>query len=174
VQQAVHGISHKIGSGTTGDVYALNKPYQGHKAVVKVMHPGEFGHKAPGPEKEAHNAHHVGQLLGHGHDAHTDAHYLVMKHMGVGAEHSGLTQEQRNHLNDQANAKYAANHGVKNKDQNGGNFVYHSRNGHPQAEVIDWAKTEHLGTHPKVAPMPVEPVSLKNSAKNKCPTCVVL
>ncbi|KAF8965965.1 hypothetical protein BDZ97DRAFT_1917961 [Flammula alnicola] len=146
VQQAVHGMTHHVGSGTTGDVYALKHPYQGHNAVVK--------------------------LLGHGHDAHTDTHYLVMKNMGVGAAHSGLTQEHRNHLNDQANARYAANHGVRNKDQNGGNFVYHSHNGRPQAEIVDWAKTEHLGTHPKVAPMHVEPVNLHHGSR-RCPTCVV-
>jgi len=174
VQEAVHGISHKVGSGTTGTVYALKHTYQGHQAVIKVVHPDEHGqHWAPGPVKEAHNAHHVGQLLGHGHDAHTNTHYLVMKHMGVDAEHSGLGQAQRDHLNHEANQRYATDHGVRNKDQNGGNFVYHSHNGHPQAEVVDWAKTEHLGTHPKVAPMPVEPVSIAHSHTRKCPTCVV-
>jgi len=98
-----------------GDVYALHQPYKGHNAVVKVLHPGEFGHKSPGPAVEAHNAHHVGQLLGHGHDAHTDTHYLVMKNMGVGAQHSGLPQNHINHLNNQANERYAAQHGVRNK-----------------------------------------------------------
>lgn len=108
-------MHHHVGSGTTGNVYSLKHPYKGHDAVVKVMHPGEFGHKAPGPVKEAHNAHHVGQLLGHGHDKKTDAHYLVMKNMGVSAERSGLSQKDRNHLNDQANARYAKDHGVRNK-----------------------------------------------------------
>lgn len=58
------------------------------------------------------------------------------------------------------------------RDQNGFNFVYHQKNGHHQAEIVDWARVEHLGTHPKVAPMHIEPVHMQKPGR-KCPTCVV-
>jgi len=50
-----------------------------------------------------------------------------MKHMGVGAAHTGLDQHHLNHLNNEANARYA--HEQRQmifRDQNGGNYVYHT------------------------------------------------
>ncbi|KAF8151307.1 hypothetical protein B0H34DRAFT_125046 [Crassisporium funariophilum] len=167
VQSAIANIGHQIGQGNTGTVHALKDTYNGHHAVVKVIRPlAGGGHFAPLPGKEAHNAHQAGQLLGHGHDPKTDTHYLVMKHMGESAERHGVAPHDIKKLNDAANDRYAANHGIRNKDQNGGNFVYHNKNGHTQAEVVDWAKAEHLGTHPLVAAMPVEKVT-------HCSTCGV-
>ncbi|KAF8151327.1 hypothetical protein B0H34DRAFT_810487 [Crassisporium funariophilum] len=74
---------------------------------------GEHFH--PTPDKEAHNTHQAGQLLGHGYDAHTNTHYLVMKHMGKSSEKHGVPAHDIQHLNDAANARYAANHGLRNK-----------------------------------------------------------
>jgi hypothetical protein len=93
-----------------------------------------------------------------------------MKHMGVSAEHSGHDQATRDRLNHEANERYAAKHGVRNKDQNGGNFVYRQHNGEHRAEIIDWARTEHLGTHPKVPAPHMEQVHAP--AKRKCSGCV--
>ena len=71
-----------------------------------------------------------------------------MKHMGVGAAHTGLDQHHLNHLNNEANARYA--HEQRQmifRDQNGGNYVYHTdHHGHTRAEIVDWARTEHGGT----------------------------
>lgn len=115
VQHAVNGMAHRIASGTVGSVHALHDTYNGHHAVIKVISPGVGGHRAPLPAVEAHNSHHVGQLLGHGHDAATDTHYLVMKHMGVSAEHTRHDQATLDRLNNEANQRYAAEHGVRNR-----------------------------------------------------------
>ncbi|KAF8147866.1 hypothetical protein B0H34DRAFT_680049 [Crassisporium funariophilum] len=174
VNTAVKHIGPKIGQGNTGTVHDLKDTYHGHKAVVKVIAPGaNGGHFHPLPGKEAHNAHQAGQLLGHGHDHKTDTHYLVMKHMGDSAEKHGVHPHDVSKLNNAANDRYAKDHGIRNKDQNGGNFVYHNKNGHTQAEVVDWAKAEHLGTHPTKAPMPVEHVHHTEHGRKKCPTCTV-
>ncbi|KAF8151516.1 hypothetical protein B0H34DRAFT_678124 [Crassisporium funariophilum] len=187
VQSAIHNIGPQIGHGNTGTVHALKDTYNGHQAVVKIIAPGAGGgHFHPLPGVEAHNAHQAGQLLGHGHDAHTDTHFLVMKHMGDSAEkHGGLSTMRQMRDTQQTMAFETSeipesmhNVGLANaeanfRDQNGGNFVYHNKNGATQAEVIDWAKAEHLGTHPKVAAMPVEHVHHTDQSKRKCPTCTI-
>ncbi|KAF8151303.1 hypothetical protein B0H34DRAFT_124483 [Crassisporium funariophilum] len=116
VQSAIHNIGPQIGHGNTGTVHALKDTYNGHQAVVKIIAPGAGGgHFHPLPGVEAHNAHQAGQLLGHGHDAHTDTHFLVMKHMGDSAEKHGVPAHHVGALNDAANARYAKDHGIRNK-----------------------------------------------------------
>lgn len=105
-----------IGSGFTGSVYALKHPYNGHDAVIKVIkhRPGTKQHNAP-PSIEAQNLHHVGQLLGHGHDKKTDNHYLVMKNMGQAEHHVVAPGTSLQHLHDEAEDRYRKVHHVENK-----------------------------------------------------------
>ncbi|KAF8963799.1 hypothetical protein BDZ97DRAFT_1919561 [Flammula alnicola] len=103
VHEAVHDIHHKVGEGTTGQVFTLKQKYKGHPAVVKVI--DKVGTPTAGnPATEAQNLHHVDQLLGWGHDTThgKDTHYLVMKNMGVPASVAGLDDHAINSLNKEA------------------------------------------------------------------------
>ncbi len=105
-----------IGSGQTGDVYDLKEKYNGHHAVVKVIDKVQTI-TAGNVHQEAHNLHHVGQLLGWGHDTNNgkDTHYLIMKKMGVPAHQTGLDDPEIQKLNDAARIRYEEQYGMENR-----------------------------------------------------------
>lgn len=107
-----------LGYGQNGNVYALEKPFGGASAVLKVVElpePGRPGMTLEQLQTEATNLAHVNQLLAWGTKATTRGKkthtvvYFVMKNMGISpseAEKQGLTMPEAYKLIEEAKTRY--------------------------------------------------------------------